>query len=186
MTDAPKTIERFMVGVVVERRKAVSEWVGDLWAPVQVLATAPDIAPMTSLGKTGVGQTGGRERFYLGPAEIALFKSDTAHFADNFLGDAPQLWVSIRPTGIEPQVELVGVTADPHEGEGLADQVGDVVEPLPMPPEIAGRVLAFYHANHVEQVFIKRKRHAVDPRKGGIRPRSGMDQAGSGGEHEPE
>jgi Protein of unknown function (DUF3305) len=162
--DNPR-IESFMVGVVVERRVSSSPWIDHAWAPVQVLPDAPDIAPFTSLGKDH-----DRERFYLGAAEVTLYTSDTGHFADNFLTVTPQLWVSIRPTGIEPAVELVGVTADPHEG--------DIVEPLPMPVEIAARVARFYQERHVEQVFVKRKRDAVDPRKGHERPRSGLDTSG--------
>jgi hypothetical protein len=171
-------IERFKVGVVVERRVSTSAWVDHVWAPVQVLPDAPDIAPFTSLGREA-----DRERFYLGAAEVALFKADTSHFADNFLSVTPQLWVSIRPTGIEPPLELVGVTADPHEGEGFGEQIGDIVEPLPMPVEVAARVAAFFQAHHVEHEFVKRKRHATDPRKGGIRPVSGLNR---GVEHEPE
>ena len=168
-TEKPETIVRFMVGVVVERRVSSSPWVDHVWAPVQVLPDAPDIAPFTSLGKEP-----DRERFYLGAAEVTLFKSDTSHFADNFLSVTPQLWVAIRPTGIDPAVELVGVTADPHEGEGYGEQIGDIVEPLPMPVEIAARVAAFFQAHHVEHEFVKRKRHATDPRKGHDRPASGL------------
>jgi hypothetical protein len=169
-----RSIERFLVGVVVERRASASPWIDHSWAPVQVLPDAPDIAPFTSLGKEH-----DRERFYLGAAEVALFKADTSHFADNFLTITPQLWVAVRPTGIDPPLELVGVTADPHEGEGFNEQVGDIVEPLPMPVEIAARVAAFYQAHHVEHAFVKRKRHEVDPRKGRERPVSGLKQGGS-------
>ena len=170
-SNTPKTIERFMVGVVAERRVSSSPWVDHVWAPVQVLPDAPDIAPFTSLGKEH-----DRERFYLGAAEVVLFKSDTSHFADNFLSVTPQLWVSIRPTGLDPEVELVGVTADPHEGEGYGEQIGDIVEPLPMPIEIAARVAAFIHAHHVEHEFVKRKRQETDPRKGHDRPASGLNR----------
>jgi hypothetical protein len=175
--DSNAIIQHFMVGIVVERRPAISPWADWLWTPVQALPDAPDIAPMTSLGK---GE-GARERFYAGAAQVSLYKADTAHFRDNFNQALPQLWVAIRPTGIDPPIELVGVTADPHEGEGYGEQVGDIVEPVPMPPQIIARVLAFFDAHHVERAFFKRKREAHDPRKGGPRPRAPMDDAKGGG-----
>jgi Protein of unknown function (DUF3305) len=173
------TIEHFMIGIVVERRAGLTQWADWIWTPVQALPAAPDIAPMTSLGMTSLGKTslgmtspgmaGERERFYLGSAEVSLFSADTAHFRDNFNQAFPQLWVSIRLTGLEPPVELVGVTADPHEGEGYGEQIGDIVEPVPMPPEIVARVQAFFAEHHVEREFFKRKREEFDPRKGGQR-----------------
>jgi hypothetical protein len=167
-------IEHFMIGIVVERRAGLTQWADWIWTPVQALPTAPDIAPMTSLGKTSFGKTSfgivaERERFYLGSAEVSLFSADTAHFRDNFNQAFPQLWVSIRLTGLEPPVELVGVTADPHEGEAYGEQIGDIVEPVPMPPEIVTRVQAFFAEHHVEREFFKRKREEFDPRKGGQR-----------------
>jgi hypothetical protein len=171
--------ESMIVGVVVEKRAVSSPWADHVWAPAQVLPDAPDIAPMTLIG----GEPD-RERYYLGAAEILLYTVDTSHFGDNFVTEEPKLWVSIRPTGIDPPLELVGVTADPHEGEGFVDQIGDIVEPLPMPPEIAARVAQFYKAHHVEREFIKRQRDKHDPRKGGQRPVRGLDRVqgdGSGG-----
>jgi hypothetical protein len=165
-------VESMIVGVVVEKRAVSSPWADHVWAPAQVLPDAPDIAPMTLLG----GEPD-RERYYLGAAEILLYTVDTGHFGDNFVTEAPKLWVSIRPTGIDPPLELVGVTADPHEGAGFVD-------PLPMPPEIAARVAQFYKAHHVEREFIKRQRDKHDPRKGGQRPVRGLDREphdGSGG-----
>lgn len=165
-------IERFMVGVVVERRKAASPWIDHVWAPVQVLPDAPGIAAFAALGGDAE-----RARFYVGAAEVALYASDTAHFRDNFQQERPKLWVSIRVTGGDPPVELVGVTADPHEGEGFAEQVGDIVEMVDMPTEIVARVAAFFEAHHVEREFVKRKREPHDPRKGGARPQRPLDRS---------
>ncbi len=170
-------VERLTVGVVVEKRASSSPWVDHVWAPAQVLPDAPDLAPMTLLGREA-----DRERYYLGAAEVALYTTDTGHFADNLVTGEPKLWVSIRPTGIDPPLELVGVTADPHEGEALADQIGDIVEPVAMPAEITAYLAGFYKAHHVEREFIKRKRDKHDPRKGGARPLRGLDRPREEGE----
>jgi hypothetical protein len=159
------TIEYITVGVVVERRMIESPWADHVWAPYAVLPEAPDVAPWTSLGRDARG-----ERFYLGAASFGLYPSDTGHLIDNFHDEGGRLWVSVRPTGLEPPLELVGVAADPAEGEGFLDGVGDIVEPLPMPPEIAARVLAFYKAHHVERPFIKRQRDKANRDAFAIRP----------------
>lgn len=176
MSDAP--FLSVTVGVVVERRPAMTQWVDAIWTPVQVLPAALEAAPFTSLGRID-----DRERFYLGSASFVMFRSDTGHFADNFMQGEPKIWVAIRPTGVpEPAVELVAVTADPHEGEGFVDQVGNIVEPVAMPDEIAAIVFAFYKEHHVEQVFFKRQRDKHDPRKGGQRPLRGLDSGRGQGE----
>lgn len=145
--------EAVTVGVVVERRKSDSPWADHVWSVSDVLAEAPDAAPWTRLGGNETA-----ERFYLGSAELVLYAVDTANFRDNLEQDAPKVWVSVRPTGVEPALELVGVTADPAEGEGYTNQIGDIVEALPMPATIAAQVAVFFARHHVEQPFIKRRR----------------------------
>lgn len=157
------------VGVVVERRKLDSPWADHAWAPLAVLPEPPALAPWTRLAGTPE-----REQFYLGAATLTLHSVDTAHFRENFESGQAKLWVSIRPTGIEPALELVGVTADPFEGEVFAENVDDIVEALPMPAAIAQAVLAFFAAHHVEREFVKRQRSEHDPRKGGPQPRPGL------------
>lgn len=155
------------VGVVVERRVvAGNPWVDHAWNTVAVLPDAPDLAPWTLLSQDGHGQ-----RFYAGEAELTLFSVDTANFRDNFDAGTPLLWVAVRPTGIEPPLEVIGVTADPYEGEMFTEAAGDIVDMLPMPVDVAERIATFYKAHHIERVFHKRKREEVDPRKGGGRRR---------------
>jgi hypothetical protein len=68
------------------------------------------------------------------------------------------LWVVLRPNGDEPPCEVVAVTADPSEGEAFTEPGCDVVETVPMPPEIAAVIAQFVAEHHVERVFEKRKR----------------------------
>src|SRR6516165_8676948 len=64
-------LHRFPVGVVVERRKAISPWAEFLWHPVAVLAGLPDAAAWTPLANDADAVT-----YYAGPAEIALHGSE--------------------------------------------------------------------------------------------------------------
>ena len=146
------------VGVVLERRKAESAWIDFTWRPVTVLPGAPAAAPWTQLSTEGDVAT-----FYAGDTEIALYRTDTAHYRDNIASASPALWVALRPTGIEPPFDLVAVTADPAEGEGYTQNGDHLVEAVPMPEPVRAIVEAFVAEHHVERPFVKRKRDRADP-----------------------
>ena len=151
-------LARIAVGVVVERRKAVNPWVDVVWQPAGVLAGVPEAAPWTVLS---AGED--RTSFYAGSAEIELYRTETGHYRDNLNSARPLLWVSLRPTGVEPPFEIVAVTADPAEGESFTQVGDDLVEAIPMPPAVQAIVEAFVAEHHVERPFVKRKRDRADP-----------------------
>jgi hypothetical protein len=146
----------FEVGVVVAKRALKGPWATHAWLPRAVLPAAPQAAPGARLGGDDA-----EELFYGGPAVVSLHVAATGHYRDNLTSAQPSLWVVLRPVGDE--VEVASVTADPYEGEALAESIGDIVEPVPMPPEIAERVRAFFEAFHIERTFFKRKRDRADP-----------------------
>jgi hypothetical protein len=81
-------LHRISVGVVVERRKASSQWAETLWCPVAVLAGLPDAAAWTLVTEDGDTVT-----YYAGPAEIALYRSDAENYRRNLMSGAPAIWV---------------------------------------------------------------------------------------------
>lgn len=145
--------ETILVGVVLERRVPVSVWADVLWLPVAVLPGAPALAVGTPLGTTETG-----ERFFAGPFEMPLHRTDTATYRDNLATEAPRIWVAARPADDGSMPEIVGVTPDPAEGESYTEAGPDIVESVPMAPEIAGMLAAFVATHHVERPFIKRRR----------------------------
>lgn len=147
-------VERMRLGVVGVSRAPTNPWAMRGFAPSGVLTEAPATPPMSRLGPASDLET-----WYLGPAELALYAGETAHYRDNLSSGRPSLWVALRP-GPPPQVTCV--TADPYEGEGLAGDPGLVVEAVPMPPSIARTLAAFFAAHHVERAFQKRTRNRVD------------------------
>lgn len=151
--------ETMTVGVVIERRTIDNRWASEVWSPAVVLPDAPAVAPWTPLG----GEPG-RQRFYLGPAEIELHSVDTERYRDNLASGRPAVWVVLRPTGVpEPPYELLMATVDPAEGEAATEAGTDIVEPVAMPADVAARVAAFVETHHVEREFFKRKRDRADP-----------------------
>jgi len=152
-------LARIRVGVVVERRKAKSAWADFLWRPISVLAGEPDAAPWTLLDGDADCAT-----FYAGAAEIELYRSDCGSYRDNLATEAPKLWTALRATGADPPFAIVGVTADPSEGEALATAGTDLVEALPMPASVRSAIAQFVAAHHVEDAsFSKRVRDRADP-----------------------
>jgi hypothetical protein len=150
--------EHIIVGVVGEKRKAQSIWIDHTWGVASVLLGAPQTPPGTL-----VGREEGVERFFLGTTGILLTSSATMHYRDNLMSGAPKLWVILREHAEDGSISLVGVTADPSEGEGHTQAGSDLVEALPMHPEIAAAIAAFVDEHHVERAFFKRKRDRADP-----------------------
>jgi Protein of unknown function (DUF3305) len=164
-------LARIMVGVVVERRKAKSAWVDFLWRPVSVFAGSPSAAPWTPLD-TGTEMT----LFYAGEAAVELHRTESTNYRDNLASGAPSLWVALKPSTSEQPYEILAVTADPAEGEAFTDAGANLVEAVPMPPEVMETVLQFMAEHHVERPFIKRRRQPAEPvlarredRKGGVK-----------------
>jgi hypothetical protein len=146
------------VGVVVERRKAISAWVDFLWRPVSVFVGSPSAAPWTPLAAEAETTL-----FFAGQAVIELHRTETINYRDNLASGAPALWVALQPVASERPYEILAVTADPAEGEALTDAGNNLVEAVPMPPEIAEVVVRFIAEHHVERPFLKRQRRPAEP-----------------------
>ena len=157
----------FEVGVVVARRKLKGPWADHAWLPQAVLPAVPAAAPWTPLGASGDD-----ELFYAGAATVSLERGSTGHYRDNLSAEQPSLWIALRPVAGD-EYEIGTVTADPYEGEAMAEAIGEIIEAVPMPPEVQAKVAAFFEAFHVERPFFKRKRDRADPEGLGRRSRTG-------------
>lgn len=170
--------EDLTVGVVLERRALDNPWIDHMWAPLAVLPGAPPVEPWTVLAdRDGVRQV------YAGPHLISFHSVDTAHYRDNLQSGAPKIWIALRRTDGERPVDVVGVTADPAEGEAYTEAGDDIVEAVAMPAEIGAKLAAFIDAHHVERTFYKRRRDQANPEALAMRPRGGVCRTGDG-EHE--
>jgi hypothetical protein len=144
------------VGVVVERRKAKSPWADSLWRPVSVFAGIASAAPWTPLDA-------GATLFFAGEAVIELHRTETANYRNNLASATPALWVIMRPTVSDPPYELLGVTADPAEGEASTDAGNNLVEAVPIPSDVVDIIDRFIAKHHVERPFVKRRRGDQTP-----------------------
>ena len=154
----PAPLVQISVGIVVERSKAASQWVDFVWRPVAALPGAPDVQPWTPLESNGE-----TTRFYAGGAEVALYRSETARYADNLATGTPALWVVLRPSDGDPPYALLTVTADPSEGEAFTESGNDMVESVLMPDAVRETIAAFVAEHPAEETFYKRKQTRADP-----------------------
>jgi hypothetical protein len=144
---------RIPVGVVVERRKATSPWLDVVWRPVAVLGGVPDAVAWTELAGTEEATM-----FYVGAADIELYRTEAEHYLGNLATGTPSVWVALRRTGAEPPLSLFAVTADPAEGESFTQAGDDLVDAVPMPATVRQIVEAFVAEHHVRQPVYKRQR----------------------------
>jgi hypothetical protein len=133
-------------------------WVDFLWRPVSVLAGNPSAPPWSAL-ETAAETT----LFYAGEAVIELHRTETTNYRNNLASGAPALWVALRPSASERPYEILGVTADPAEGEAFTDAGSNLVEAVPMPSVIAETIGRFIAEHHVERPFVKRRREPAEP-----------------------
>jgi hypothetical protein len=158
-------LARITVGVVVERRRIRNRWIDYAWRPFGVLPGLPETVPWTLLSDDGQIAT-----FYIGSADIALYRSEADRYRHNLASGAPMLWVVLRRSGIEPPFQLLAVTADPTEGEAFTQAGEDLVDLVPMPPIVRDIIEAFVAEHHVERPFQKRQRDRADPEALARRP----------------
>lgn len=154
--DAASPADRIEIGVVVAKRRLKGPWASHAWLPSAVLPAAAAAAPWARLSADETGET-----YYAGSYTLALHRTESAHYRDNLASGRPSLWIALRPVGGDEH-EIAAVTADPYEGEALAEGIGEIVEAVPMPADIQARLAEFVAAFHVERPFVKRKRDRAD------------------------
>src|SRR6516162_783007 len=151
-------LKTIAVGVVVERSKGAGPWTDFLWRPVSAFSGVPQTPPWTKLSDNGE-----RATFFVGAAEIELYRSEAGNYRHNLLVEQPLLWVALRPITGDPPYSLVGVTVDPAEGESWVALGTDLVDSVPMPRAVEAVVADFVSEHYVAQPFHKRKRDRANP-----------------------
>ncbi|MGL4635180.1 MAG: DUF3305 domain-containing protein [Beijerinckiaceae bacterium] len=146
------------VGLVLEKRKANSQWIDFIWEASSVLPEPAAAEAGTSLGKHG-----NSELFYAGEHTLEAHTYETPQYRDNLSSGAPKIWVILKPQDNDAMPEIVQVTCDPTEGEGYTETGWNTVNVVPMPEMVEAAMIAFIEEHHVERAHYKRKRNKADP-----------------------
>ena len=156
------------ISVVVERRTAKGPWLDDLWRPIGVLpnAAAEERGRLLAEGEDWT-------QYQVGMLDLELFRGETEGYLTNLSQDPPCVYVVLRR--IEEAEGLAYTpflaTACPYEAMSYSEGNDDVVEGVPMPPEIQFWVQDFVARHHVDAPFQKRRNRRHDNNNsGGKRP----------------
>lgn len=151
------------LGVLALRRPPVTRWSTGQLQPLAVLMPEPATAANTRLIDDA-----GTETWYLGGRDLVLWSGDTAHHRDNLSSGQPKVWVALR--GNDPaRAEVICLTADPYEGEGLSSDLDLIVGAVPMPDAVRAIVAGFIDRHHVDIPFKRRKRSPTNPAEDEVR-----------------
>jgi hypothetical protein len=156
MTDeklAPRR-QSLPLGVLVRQTPGVTRWARQSWRAVGVL---PGAGPG---GWRELSRVGEVVEFHAATVTLELHKSECEAYATALAADPPLLWVVSRHPGgntaLRPEPLLV--TASAYLAQDHCDNGEDVVDPVPMPQEVASWVAAFVEAHFQPETFRKRKR----------------------------
>lgn len=156
--------DRFPVSVVLVQRPARSPWLDHVLQVEAVLPGAVDCDPGAVLF-----QDGETTRLFAGTTAIAAHAGDTKGYKDNIEAPEPAVYVILRRGGDVLGWALLLVTVDPAEAQAHADSGDDLLEAVPMPPEVHRWLAAFVARHHVERRPWKRRRDRADPEALGVR-----------------
>ena len=164
MSDDPKdgllTKEAHLpIGVVIRKQPGVTRWAKWVWRAVAVLPGAgpADWAEMR--------RDGDAVEYHAATVTMEVHRKETEGYRVALSNDPPSVYVILRPSedpDAAQDVEVFRVTASAFEAQDYMDSGEEIVEAVPMPPELIAWVSSFVEVHHVEEAFVKRKRRRWD------------------------
>ena len=147
------------VGVVIRRQPGVTRWAKWIWRPVAVLPGAGP-ADWHEMRRDGEAV-----EYHAATVTMEVHRKETEGYRVALSNDPPSVYVILRPAedpDAAHDMEVFRVTASAFEAQDYLDSGEEVVEPVPMPPELIAWLSAFVEMHHEDEVFKKRKRRKWD------------------------
>ena len=147
------------VGVVIRRQPGVTRWAKWIWCPVAVLPGAGP-ADWHEMRRDGEAV-----EYHAATVTLEVHRKETEGYRVALSNDPPSVYVILRPSedpDAAHDVEVFRVTASAFEAQDYLDSGEEIVEPIPMPPELIAWMSAFVEMHHEDEVFKKRKRRNWD------------------------
>ncbi len=157
--EGPRQAE-MTVGVLVEKRPARSLWADAVWRPVAVMTGEARAEPWTPIAE----EEDGTLRYWAGAQQLTLYRGDNEAYRFNLSND-PRIYVVLRQADLESAMpyDLHLVTLSPYEAQDHLDNDEDIVEALPLMPEIRAFLEGFVAAQPEPPAFKKRRRDKAVP-----------------------
>lgn len=114
-------------------------------------------------------EEGDAAEFHAATVPLDLHAADAEAYLHGLHAETPAIYVVLRETDDERPFEIVLVSASPYEGQDYADNGDDIVEKVPMPPQLHELIAAYAETHYEHEDFIKRRRDKkrVDLREDG-------------------
>ncbi len=150
------------LGVVVEKRRIDHPWQEWSWLPVAVIPGAPKVE-----GWTVMTTDPDCIQYHAATLPLELHRKETEGYLVNLADRVPSVYVVLRDNDDDDEDEEGGedtpmtvhlVSASAFDAQDYMDSGEEIVEAVPMPPDLIAWVQAFADKHHVEERFIKRKR----------------------------
>ncbi|RMD60765.1 MAG: DUF3305 domain-containing protein [Alphaproteobacteria bacterium] len=151
--------ESLLLGIVVERRRIDHPWKDYTWRAVAVVPGAPPRDPHDEWVVMREGD--GWVRFLAGTLPLSLSRGETEGYKLALSQEPPVVYVVLRPDddfADDREIVPIRVTANPYDAQEYLDGGEDIVEPVPMPPEVIAFVDSYVTRYHVDVPFVKFKR----------------------------
>lgn len=152
-------LEKFDLGVVVERRKIDHPWQEWEWRPIGVF-----VGMEAGEEWAVVGEGEGWTHYHAATMPIELHRRETEAYVHNLETKQPSVYVVMRDDEDDetdhPYVVYL-VTVNPYEAQDYLDTGEEIVERVAMPEPVKAWMEHFIEMHHVEEEFIKRRRDKV-------------------------
>lgn len=161
------------ITVVIERRASSHPWQDEIWRPLGVLPrTAGERGQVLAEGE-------GWTHFYGATLDLELFRGETEGYRTNLSQPTPVVYIVLsrneqaneQPEGMAFEPFLV--TVCPYEADAYTAGGDEIVEGVPMPPELMEWLREFVARHHVDRPFVKRKNKRNKDADEGGRPQPG-------------
>jgi hypothetical protein len=163
------------VGIVVRRTPGATRWAKWAWRAVAALPGAGP-ADWKELRRDGEAV-----EYHAGTAPLELHRAECEAYAESLDAAAPSIWAIFHPTDHpERPWRLHGVTVSVQDAQDAQDSGSELVERIPLSPQLAGWIAEFVEAHWTPERFRKRRRDAVtvdavETGKGDARVRQAAD-----------
>lgn len=145
------------VGVIIRSTPSQSRWIDVTYQVIGLLPGAP------AANWAELRRDGDIVDYHAATLQLDLHRTDTDAYLVALDTEPPSAYVVMQSEpGDDDRPRPVTITASPYEAQDHLDAGDDIVERVPMPPEMVDWVRDYIAKHHKEDPFYKRSRDRTD------------------------